>query len=300
MKRLVTLLILLLLASAPASARLRVVTTTTNLADIVRQVGGERVEVTALCRGYQNPHSIETKPSYLRRLQEADAFLMMGLDLEIAWAPSLLRSARNPRIMPGSQGFLECSRGIRVLQKPQGRVDRTSGDVHPLGNPHYTLSPDNVKIVAYNVTGFLKRLDPQGGPVYDEGYRRFWHRIDEADRRWRKRLEPFKGARIVTYHATWPYFAEHFGLEVVDHVEPKPGISPSSAHLDHLVERMKAQGVKVIVMETWFSDDLPRALAEKTGARVLRLPIAPGGVPGADDYVALMDYIVEQLVKALQ
>ncbi|HXE72205.1 MAG TPA: metal ABC transporter substrate-binding protein [Candidatus Nitrosotenuis sp.] len=298
-RRVLLVLLLLSLAGLPAAAApLQVVTTTTDLADAVRNVGGDRVEVQAICPGYQNPHSVQTRPSYLLLLQRADAFIQTGLDLEVAWAPDLLRNARNPAILPGAQGFLDASTGITVLQKPV-RVDRTQGDVHPLGNPHYTLNPDNMKIVARTVTAFLKRLDPAGSGVYDEGYKKYWYALDAADKGWKQKLAPFKGAPVVTYHNSWPYFARHFGLEVVGYVEPRPGISPSAAHLDQLGELMKQRKVKVILMETWFPDHISQELARKTGARVLRLPILPGGVRGADTYIQMMDYIVGQLAGSL-
>lgn len=281
------------------AAPLEIVTTTTDLGDATRQVGGSRVRVQTIAPGYQNPHQVETRPSYLRMLQAADGFLQVGLDLEVAWSPALLRGARNQRIMPGNVGFFEPSQGIQVLEKPQGQVDRTAGDVHPMGNPHYTLSPTNMKIVARNITAFLKRMDPAGAAAYDQGYRRCWQVLDAGDKRWKAKLAPFKGAPIVTYHNTWPYFARHFGLEVVGEVEPQAGISPSPAHLERLARTMRDRKVKVIVMETWFPANLAEALARKTGARVLKLPVLPGGVPGTETYERMMDHIVDQLARAL-
>lgn len=299
-----TFLATLLLAGLsilPARADvLEVVTTTPDLADAVRGIGGSRVRVQSLCAGYQNPHHVETRPSYLRVLQNADAFVQTGLDLEVAWAPDLLRSSRNARIMPGGAGFFDASNGVKILQVPQGQVDRSAGDVHPLGNPHYTLDPVDMKIVARNITGFLKRLDPAGSAAYDEGYRRYWTELDTADKRWKARLAPFKGRPLVTYHNTWPYFATHFGFEVIGHVEPQPGISPSPAHLARLAATARERGVKAIIMEPWFPENVAQAVARQSGARLLKLPILPGGVPGTETYVRMMDTIVDQLAGALQ
>lgn len=293
--------ILLLCSALPVRADvLEIVTTTPDLADAVRGVGGSRVQVQSLCVGYQNPHQVETRPSYLRTLAKADAFLQTGLDLEVAWVPELLRGSRNSRIMPGGPGFLDASSGIRVLEVPRGQVDRTMGDVHPMGNPHYTMDPTNMKIVARNVTGFLKRLDPAGSAAYDAGYRSYWSALDAADRRWKAQMAPFRGTPMVTWHSTWPYFAAHFGLQVIGHIEPQPGISPSPAHLNRLSALMKDKKVRIIVMETWFPENVAQAVARQTGARVLRLPVLPGGVPGTGSYVQMMDHVVSKLVEALR
>ncbi len=288
--------------TAQADGQLKVVVTTQDLADIVRNVGGDRVQVTCICRDGQDPHFVETKPSYLRSLQQADAFIETGLSLEIGWAPSLLRSARNPKIMPGHSNFMEASAGIKVLEKPTGKVDRTRGDAHPDGNPHYTLSPNNVKQVARNITIFLKKIDPQGSQIYDKNYSNYWYMIDNADKRWKAALKPFAGSSIVTYHSTWTYFAQHFGLKVCGHVEPKPGVSPSSAQLNELVKTMAASNAKAIVYEPWYPANLPNSLAKRTGAQALMLNIQPAaqGVSGQSTYIQMMDRNVNSLVKALQ
>jgi len=289
------------LTCLPARADvLEVVTTTPDLADAVRSVGGRRVRVQSLCAGFQDPHHVETRPSYLRTLAQADVFIQTGLELEIAWAPTLLRSSRNSRIMPGGAGFCDASSGIRILEVPRGQVDRTMGDVHPMGNPHYTMDPVNMKIVARNITAFLKRVDPTGAATYDAGYRSWWANLDAADKRWQAKLAPFRQTPIVTYHSTWPYFANHFGLQVVGHIEPQPGISPSAAHLNRLSQTMKQRSVRVILTETWFPEGVAQAVARQTGARLLKLPVLPGGVEGRDTYVEMMDYVVDQIAGALR
>lgn len=295
------LLFLALLTPASwAQPALSVVVTTQDLADITRQIGGQRLQVTALCHPLQDPHFVETKPSYLRSLQRADAFIETGLSLEIGWVPSLLRAARNPKILPGSSNFLEASAGIQVLEKPTGAVDRSRGDIHPDGNPHYLLSPTNAKRVARTITAFLKKIDPPGGAIYDRNYSAYWHALDQADRRWKALLKPYAGQKIVTYHSTWPYFARHFGLEVVGHIEAKPGVAPNSRQLNELTQLMRASHCKAILYETWFPDQLPQALAKRTGAQALSLPIQPGGTQATATYLQMMDYNVQSLVKALQ
>ncbi|MGM9999483.1 MAG: metal ABC transporter substrate-binding protein [Candidatus Bruticola sp.] len=283
-----------------ADKTLNVAVTTPDLADIARQIGGSRVKVTCIAKGGQDPHFVETKPSYLRALQQADAFIETGLSLEIGWAPSLLRSARNPKIMPGQPNFLEASAGIKVMDKPSGKVDRSRGDAHPDGNPHYTLNPTNVKHVARTMTAFFKRLDPEGSAIYDKNYSAYWHKIDQADKRWKAILKPYAGSNIVTYHSTWSYFAAHFGLKVCGNIEPKPGVSPSSRQLNELVELMKGSKVKVIVFEPWYPENLPNSVAQKSGASALKLPIQPGSLPNTSTYLDMMEYNVNQLAKALK
>ncbi len=290
----------LLSAIASADKPLEIVTTTPDLADAARNIIGSRGHVSFICQGYQDPHNVEAKPSYLKLLQNANGFIETGLSLEIAWAPSLLRGARNKVIMPGGCAFFDASSGITVLEKPNGQVDRTMGDVHPQGNPHYTLNPTNMKIVARSITAFLKSIDPQGAAVYDQNYSRYWHELDAADKRWKQILKPYAGKCIVTYHSTWPYFAQHFGIKVVEHIENQPGISPSANHLNSLVTIIKSHQVKAIVMEPWFSEKIPNALSAKTGVKVIKLPILPGGVPGTDTYIKMMDYNVNHLAEAIK
>lgn len=300
MKRALLAILLAALLPTPSFAKVKVVTTTSDMADAVRAVGGDRVEVKAIAPGQQDPHQVETKPSYLTALRDADAFVMTGLDLEVAWAPDLLRNSRNAKIQPGGPAFLNASTGINVLQKPKGQVDRTMGDVHPLGNPHYTMSPTNQLKVARNVTALLKAVDPAGAATYDKGYKDYYAQIDAASKRWKAKLAPYAGRKIVTYHSTWPYFAAYFKLEVIGTVEPKPGISPSAAYLDGLAEQMKSGGVKVILAEPWYPNNLVEAISRRSNAKVLRLPIQPGGAKGADTYIQMMDLVVNQIAEALK
>lgn len=280
------------------AAKLKVVTTTTDLRALAEAVGGDRVEVESLLRGYQDPHSVEIKPSYLLKLKRADLFIRIGLDLDL-WADSLLEGARNGRILKGGPGYLDTSVGIEVLEVPTGRVDRSLGDIHILGNPHYWLDPENGKRIAAAILGALSRLAPQDAPAFQRNYAAFVKQLDEAMARWQRQMEPYRGVKLVTYHKSWPYFARRFSLVVAGFVEPKPGVPPSPSDLASLIRRMKEEGVKLIVMEPYQSEAVPRRIAQETGATIVVLPPSVGGEPGVDTYMALFDRIIEKLTKAI-
>ncbi|MFN3476512.1 MAG: metal ABC transporter substrate-binding protein [Candidatus Methylomirabilales bacterium] len=279
------------------AARLKVVTTTTDLRAIAEAVGGDRVEAESLLRGYQDPHNVEIKPSYLLKLRRADLFIRVGLDLD-PWADPLLDGARNGRILKGGPGYLDASAGIEVLEVPTSRVDRSLGDIHIFGNPHYWLDPENGKRSAAAILGALSRLAPQEAPVFQHNYAAFVKRLDEAMAKWQKQMEPYHGVKIVTYHKSWSYFARRFGLVVAGFIEPKPGVPPSPSDLVSLINRMKEEGIKLIVMEPYQSEAVPRRIAQETGARVVILPPSVGGERGVDEYIALFDRIIEKLTEA--
>jgi ABC-type Zn uptake system ZnuABC Zn-binding protein ZnuA len=283
---------------APAYAKLYVVTTTPDLAAIAREVGGDEVEVESLALGTQDPHFVDAKPSFILKLNRADLYVKRGLDLETGWAPVLEKGARNADILPGGQRFVDASEGIAPLES--GAATRSLGDVHPFGNPHYQRDPANAKIIARNVADGLARIDFPHRAEYERRLADFDRRIDERLTGWTKALAPHRGAKIVTYHKSWEYFAARFGLEVIGEMEPKPGIAPSPAHLAQLITLMVAEHAKLVIREPFYPDNLTRVVAEKTGATVLTLPEAPGGAPGTDDYFSFMDYVVKQVAGALQ
>jgi len=285
-----------------AFAGIRVVTTISDLADITRNLGGSLVEAESIAKGYQDPHQVDARPSYLLMLRKADLFVEMGLELEVAWVPSLLEGARNPKIMRGGPGFVDASRGIPVIPDvaPGTQIDRTLGDVHPLGNPHYQIDPANVKIIGRNIVEGLKRVDPSHAATYESNLVAYVKRLSVASRQWAQIAAGIRGARVVTYHNSWPYFARRFGLVVVDHVEPKAGIAPSAAHLKHLVAVMKQQGVKLIIMEPFFSPAIPQSVAREVGARVLILSPYVGGEPGTDTYIDLVTHQLQKISAALK
>jgi zinc/manganese transport system substrate-binding protein len=303
MKRILTLLALattLTAGRAFAAEPLRVVTTIQDLASITKEVGGDRVDVTAIAKGYQDPHFVEPKPSFLLLLRRAELLEVVGLELEIGWLPPLLDQSRNNAIRPGQRGYLDISRGVEILDRPTGDVNRSMGDVHPMGNPHFWLDPANAVRIARQIRNKLVELRPADTAVFDRNLGSFITRLNDANKRWMAQLAPYRGAKIVTYHNSWPNFVRHFGLEVIDHVEPKPGIPPSPSHTLELINTIKAQKVKAIVMEPYFDRKTPQSVAEKTGAKVVVLYPSVGGKEGLDDYFKLFDYDVAELVKALR
>lgn len=302
MKRIALALILIMVAGGNlfAADKLKVVATTEDLASLTREVGGDRVEVSAIGRGYQDPHFIEPKPSFLLLLKNADLLEVVGLELEIGWLPPLLDQSRNNNIRPGAPGYLDVSQGVDILDRPTGAVNRSMGDVHPMGNPHYWLDPANAVRIAIQIRNRLAQLRPADTAYFDQRLNDFKLRINEANKRWMAAMAPFKGTKIVTYHSSWPNFTKHFGLDVVGFVEPKPGITPSPAHTLELINLMKEQKIKVILMEPYFDRKTPDSIAAQTGARVVVMYPSVGAVPGADDYIKLFDRNIADLTKALQ
>ena len=288
-------------AGAPpaAAAKTFVVTTTPDLAAITREVGGDKVEVESLALGTQDPHVVDPKPSFIVKLNRADLYVKRGLDLEVGWAPVLEKGARNEKVLPGGAGYVDASVGISPLEVPSGPVTRAMGDVHPYGNPHYQLDPDNAKIIARNIADGLSRVDLADAPYFQQRLADFSKRVDERLAGWLQMLAPYRGTKIVTYHMSWDYFAQRFGLDIIGTMEPKPGVAPSPAHLAQLITLMQAQHCKLLIKEPFYPENLTRVVAEKTGAVVLVLPDSPGGVPGTDDYFAVIDYDVRQVAATL-
>src|SRR3954462_4804988 len=245
----------------PAFAQLKVVTSTTDLYDIAKAVGGNLVTATHIGEGYQDPHFIEAKPSFVLQLRNADVWAFVGLDLEIGWMPLLLDGARNPKIKFGGPGYLDVSKAMPVLDVPQGNVDRSQGDVHPLGNPHYWLDPENGRRMAKAMESKFSEMRPGDKAYFSEREADFETRLTEAEKRWDGQMAPFKGRKVITYHRSWPNFCERFGLNVVDYVEPKPGIPPTPAHTLDLINRMKREGVKLILVEPYFDLRTPNSIA---------------------------------------
>jgi zinc/manganese transport system substrate-binding protein len=276
------------------AAPLRVVTSIPDLADFVRQVGGEHVEVVSLSRGVDDPHNVPIKPSMIPRLRRADLFIQCGLDLEVAYAPALIQESRNNRLRRGQPGFLDLSKGVRVLDVPRS-VDRAGGDVHPHGNPHYNLDPEYARMMVAKIAARLGQLDPAHAAFYDKRADAYRARLAAKIREWKARLAGRK-VRFVSYHEIWSYFAARFGVRPVGTIQPKPGIEPGPRYINELTDRMKAEGIKLIVKESYFSDRLPKELAKRTGARVVTVPVMVGGTRAAKDYISLMDTVVKAFV----
>ena len=286
--------------SGTAQAKLNVVTTLQDLASIAQSVGGDRVDAFAIAKGYQDPHFVDPKPSYLTLLRNADLLEVVGLELEIGWLPPLLDQSRNPKIRPGGAGYLDASQGVEILDRPTGTVNRSMGDVHPSGNPHYWLEPGNAIRVAIQVSQKLSQLRPADASYFAGRLQNFKVRMNEANKRWTAALAPYRGAKIVTYHRSWPNFTRRYGLNVIAYVEPKPGIPPSPSHTFELINQMKAEKVKVILVEPFFDLKTPNSIAERTGAKVVVMYPSVGGTPETGDYFKLFDRNVDALVKALR
>ena len=295
-------LVLLAFASAPARAqgKLNVMTTTEDLASIAREVGGDRATVESIARGYQDPHFVEAKPSFILKLQKADLLIAVGRELEVGWLPPLVQQSRNRKIQPGADGYLDASTRARILDVPTGPVTRAMGDVHPQGNPHYWLDPENGKAIAKSIAEKLSQLRPDDRAYFDQRLADFTARITDAQKRWQAMMAPYNGTKVVTYHRSFSNFAERFGLDVVGYVEPRPGIPPTPQHTLDLMNAMKQQNVKLVLVEPYFDSKTPNAIGRDTGAKVLVMPPSVGGVKEASDYVKLFDYDIGLLVSALQ
>ncbi len=299
MKRFTLLFSLLLAAAAPALATVRIVTSLPDFASIAEAVGGNRVQISALAKGYQDPHFVEPKPSFILNLSKADLLIVAGLELEIGYLPPLIDQSRNDKIRPGASGYLDASNGCDILEKPTGTVTRAMGDVHPFGNPHYWLDPDNGRIIARAIAVKLTEIDPAGAAEYKANLASFDAKLAEGEKRWDAELGPYAGTQLVTYHNSWPNFLKRFKLVAAGYIEPKPGIPPSPAHTVELINMMIEKKIAVILMEPYFDQKTPKAVAEKTGATLVTFIPSVGGVPEAKDYVALFDYDVKLLAGAL-
>src|SRR5450759_2064616 len=290
----------LLLAAAPAQAasKINVMTATQDLAAIAREVGGDLITADSIAMGYQDPHFVESKPSFLLKLQKADLLVTVGLHLEIGWLPPLITQSRHAKIQPAQSGYMEMSQFCNILEIPQGQVTRAMGDVHPMGNPHYWLNPDNGRRIAKALADRFSAMQPANAAQFAQRYAEFDKHLTKAEKGWEAKLAPYKGRKVVTYHRSWPNFCEHFGLNVVDYVEPKPGIPPTPAHTLDLINLMKREGIKLILVEPYFDLRTPNSVADKTGGQVVVLLPSVGGVKQVQDYFQLFDYDVELLVNA--
>jgi zinc/manganese transport system substrate-binding protein len=277
-----------------------VVTSTEDLASITREVGGDKVAVIALAKGYQDPHFVEPKPSFILAVNRANLYIAIGRELEIGWLPPLITSSRNARIQPGANGYLDASLNVRILEILTGQITRAMGDVHPLGNPHYWLDPGNGRRVAQAIQQKLTQLSPADAGYFAQRYADFDKRLAEAQKRWDGLMAPYKGLKVVTYHRSWPNFCDRFGLDVIGYVEPRPGIPPSPRHTIDLIQEMKRLNVKVILVEPYFDLKTPNSIGRETGAKVLVMPPSVGGVKEVTDYIKLFDYDIDLFVSAIQ
>jgi ABC-type Zn uptake system ZnuABC Zn-binding protein ZnuA len=285
--------------ASPAAAQLRVVATTPDLASIAREIGGARVTVVALAKPTEDPHYVDAKPSHIVTLNRADALIEGGAELELGWLPPLLENSRNAKISAGAPGRIVASEGVKLIEIPTS-FDRSKGDVHSLGNPHFLIDPVNVKIIARNIANHFAQIDPKSAATYQGNLARFNTKLDAKLADWQKQLAPYRGARIVTYHKDFGYLGERFGLNVVETLEPKPGISPSPAHLAGVIRKMKATNAKVILVQPFQNRRTAETVARQTGAVVLDIPQQPGARPNTASYFDMMDYLVNTLAGAFR
>ncbi len=314
---------------------LRVCATVPELGSLVKDIGGDRVSVSVFAKGTEDPHFVEAKPSFIKILSECDLYVQVGMELEVGWAPVLLQNARNGKVLPGASGYLDASTVITPLEVPTAPVDRSMGDVHPFGNPHFLLDPLNGLQVARLIRDKLSDLQPASSKYFAGRYDAFRQRLGTAmvgealakkydfeklallfERGklddflksqgeaallggWLAQLRPYHDIKVVGDHNEWPYFAERFGIQVVGFLEPKPGIPPTTAHLNKLVTDMKTNGVKVVLASAYYDPRYAQFVSENAGAKIASMANQAGARPGTDDYIAMVDYNVRQLVAAL-
>ena len=299
-KRSALCILLLLFTFAFANAKtIKVVTTTTDLRSITELIGGNKVSVNAIATGYQNPHFVDPKPSYIINLSNADMFVTVGLDLEIGWSPQLLSSSRNSKIQKGSEGYVDASIGVGLLQVPTS-ANRGEGDIHIYGNPHYWLDPLNGKVIARNIANGLERIDPSNKSFYENNLQVFFNNIDVKLKQWEAEMAPFRGTKVIAYHNEWVYFETRFGLKIVDFMEPKPGIPPTPSQLVKVIGEVKANHIKVIITSPYFTTSSADVVAKQTGVKVLTIATSTGAFPSIRNYFDLFDYDIAQLTAVLK
>jgi ABC-type Zn uptake system ZnuABC Zn-binding protein ZnuA len=278
-----------------AAEPLFVVTTTSDLAALVKAVGGERVKVESIAKGFQDPHYVEAKPSYMRLVNQGRLLVHVGLQLEIGWLPLLIQGARNPQLVS-----LKLSEGMQVLEIPQGPITRAQGDIHPEGNPHYWLDPRNGLLMARRITQQLKALVPADGASFEQNLKTFESDLGRRRQKWEERMAPFRGTEVVAYHKQWEYLAHWLELAIIGYVEDKPGIPPAPKHLAGLVRTMQQRKVRAVLVANFTNPNIPQSVAERGGAKMAVLPASVGGEKGIEGYGDLFDFIVGRLAEALK
>lgn len=289
-----------LMLAASAQARLNVVATTPDLASIASAVGGKEIQLTTLARPNEDPHFVEAKPSFIVKLNKADVLVHGGAELEGGWLSPLLAGARNAKIVSAAKGDVRCCEGVPMLDVPT-ELDRSKGDIHAAGNPHYMVDPENAKIVAHHMADAFSASDEANREYYQANAKNLMATLDAKLKEWQTTLAPFKGQQLVSYHNSWLYFANRFGLKIELFVEPKPGIPPSPSHLAELMAKMKSRGVKVIIVDPYLNRKSAETVARGTGGTVVDVAQFPGAIKGTDgDYIALMDHLVKTIADALK
>jgi len=286
--------------TASEAKKLNVVTSTTDMAALAQEVGGDKITVEALAKGYQDPNFVEAKPSFLLKLRNADLLILVGLQLEIGWLPPLITQCGNARIQVGAPGYLDASQFAEILDIPTGQVTRAMGDVHPLGNPHYWLDPNNGRRIARGIAQKLGEMDPADSQYFQQRFQDFDRRLTDAEKNWDAEMAPYRGRKLVAYHTSWSNFAKHFGLQVVGYIEPRPGIPPTPGHTIEIIQLMKRDNVKLVVVEPYFDLKTPNSIGSATGAKVIVLLPSVGGEKEVTDYFKLFDYDINLLIQAFK
>src|SRR6184192_4521338 len=298
-RRRLQLVLIALFVPLVAQAKLNVVATLPDFGSLAREIGGDKINLVVLAKATEDPHFVDARPSFVVSLRNADVLIDGGAELELGWLPPLLQNARNPKIEIGKPGRVQASQGIRLMNVPTN-VTRAAGDVHALGNPHFMSDPIIAKVVAQHIAQALSAVDPANAAFYEANYKRFEGTINAKLQEWGAALLPFKGQKVVAYHDSWPYFAHRFGLNIDIFLEPKPGIPPSPSHLVEVIAQMKAQKIKTIIVEPFHDRKIAEKVASATGAKVVDFSQFPGGLPGTDNYVKLIDTLVSRLAAALK
>lgn len=299
MRTLITILAALALAPSAVMAEISVITTDTNIADIAKRVGGNRVKVESLSRGVDDPHQVEPRPSMVVKMAHAQVFARIGMDLDI-WADGVLEKSGNAQVMKGGRGYCDCSKGLHVQEIPPAKLDPSMGDIHVYGNPHYLMDPANGILAANNLAAAMAAVDPAGRAYYGQQLTNFASEIKSKLNGWRSELAPFKGKPVTTYHRSWVYFMTRFGLTEFGTIEPKPGIPPSPGHVQNLEKEMKNDHVTAMLVEDFRSHRFPDLIAKSTGAKAVYVPLAVEGEQGVDSYFKLFDTIVGRLAAGLK
>jgi len=281
------------------AAKIRIVATLTDLADLARNIGDDLVEVHSLATGVEDTHGVPMKPSFVPMMNQADLLLLVGFECEHAFLPGLLEASKNPRIQRDRAGYIDCSKGIIPRDVPKS-TEHYAGDVHPYGNPHYMLDPVLAKTAIQNIYNALVEFAPQYQGEFTRNRDAYLAKLNAKIAEWEKEVKPLKGVKFVSYHEHWPYFADRFGLDYFGTIELRPGIDPTPRHIEELIAKMKVEHVPIVAREPQFPERVPKRIAEQTGATLITLPIMPGGVPNTETYIKMMNYIIHTMVGAVQ
>ncbi len=301
MKKIITILaaIIFMLQTSASFAKVKIVTTLSDLNAIVKEVGGDKVDSMHLAKPSDDPHQIEPKPTFLRNLSKADLLFLVGMDLEI-WLQPLIDSSHNMKIQKGQNGYVDCSTVISPKEVPTTRVTPELGDVHPLGNPHYWLDPNNALLIAELAYNKLSQVDSSNEKYYAENLSRFKNKINEKIKIWKEKIGSVSNKKIVCQHSSWIYFTDFTGLEIVGYVESRPGIPPTAKEIMNITNLMNEKGCKCIICESYQNKKFPNMVASKIQGKVISLPASTGAVKGTETYILFIDYLINKLTEELK